>query len=221
MWGFALPNQEQKVKNIRGKLLRRQALREEALREAREHRAAVRYLRKLLKKARLAAAAARKKIKRTSSEGVAFIKRAEGFSPVPVNIGDGVITWGYGHTAEIGDPSIPESISEADAVKLLAKDLARDYEPAVRKLFAKGGPLAGLFTQARFDALVSFAYNLGAGAFTASSGFETIQRNIKARDVRGIAESFVLYRSPGTIFEEGLRARRLRERKLFLDGIYS
>ena len=94
-------------------------------------------------------------------------------------------------------------MTEPEASRLLEQEIASDYAPAIRKLFVKGGKLEGLFTQELFDALISFAWNLGSGFTTAPSGFETIQRNIKNRDINAIADCLVLYRSPGTIFEEG------------------
>ena len=90
---------------------------------ARRHQRAVRKLLRLISKIKRSRRA-------TSSKGVAFVKSFEGFSARPVNIGDGVLTYGYGHTEPLGS-KVPSSIMEPQAAKLLAKDLARDYEPAV------------------------------------------------------------------------------------------
>ena len=132
------------------------------------------------------------------------------------------VTIGYGYTQPLNssvdrwlkNQIKPGYLTEPEASRLLEQEIASDYAPAIRKLFVKGGKLEGLFTQELFDALISFAWNLGSGFTTAPSGFETIQRNIKNRDINAIADCLVLYRSPGTIFEEGLKRRRLAEATL-------
>lgn len=157
-----------------------------------------------------------------SQKGLDFIKNFEGYSPKLVNIGDGVATIGYGYTQPLNssvdkwlkNQIKPGYLTEPEASRLLEQEIASDYAPAIRKLFVKGGKLEGLFSQELFDALISFAWNLGSGFTTAPSGFETIQRNIKNRDINAIADCLVLYRSPGTIFEEGLKRRRLAEATL-------
>lgn len=157
-----------------------------------------------------------------TENGVTFIKSFEGFSPKPVNIGDGVLTYGYGHTEPLGS-KVPMSISEPAAARLLGKDLDADYVPAVRKLFEKGGPLHGKFAPWRLDALVSVAYNLGVGAVLPypHPGFETLGAAIQSGNLRRVADALPLYCNPGSQFEEGLRRRRRCEARLLLTGNYS
>lgn len=64
------------------------------------------------------------------------------------------------------------------------------------------------------SALVSFAYNLGAG-FYGSAGFETISRCLRDRDWAAVPAAFELYRNPGTNVEAGLLRRRRAEGKLW------
>jgi hypothetical protein len=64
------------------------------------------------------------------------------------------------------------------------------------------------------SALVSFAYNLGAG-FYGSAEFETISRCLRERDWAAVPAALELYRNPGTNVEAGLLRRRRAEGKLW------
>jgi hypothetical protein len=63
-------------------------------------------------------------------------------------------------------------------------------------------------------ALLSFAYNLGAG-FYGSTGFETISRCLRERDWAAVPAAMELYRNPGTPVEAGLLRRRRAEGRLW------
>ncbi len=64
------------------------------------------------------------------------------------------------------------------------------------------------------SALVSCAYNLGAG-FYGSAGFETISRCLRERNWADVPAALELYRNPGTNVEAGLLRRRRAEGKLW------
>jgi hypothetical protein len=64
------------------------------------------------------------------------------------------------------------------------------------------------------SALVSFAYNIGAG-FYGSAGFETISRCLRERNWADVPAALELYRNPGTNVEAGLLRRRRAEGKLW------
>ncbi len=64
-------------------------------------------------------------------------------------------------------------------------------------------------------ALLSFAYNLGAG-FYGSGGFNTITNNLKQKNWKAIPETLKLYRNPGSSVEAGLLRRRIAEAKLWI-----
>jgi GH24 family phage-related lysozyme (muramidase) len=68
------------------------------------------------------------------------------------------------------------------------------------------------------SALVSFAYNLGAG-FYGAKGFETITARLRDKDWRRVPEAMLLYRNPGSKFETGLRRRRIAEGNLWAKGL--
>jgi GH24 family phage-related lysozyme (muramidase) len=67
-------------------------------------------------------------------------------------------------------------------------------------------------------ALISFAYNLGAG-FYGSQGFETISARLREKDWAKVPDAMLLYRNPGSSFEAGLRRRREAEGRLWLQGM--
>ena len=169
-----------------------------------------------------------------------LIKRdAEGnikpvFLAVPSDELDGHATVGIGHLIHYGPVTdadrrgiwvegqrTPGRLTRDEAERLLARDLAETYEPAVRRLFEPGQYLAGRFEQALFDALVSFAYNLGPASLTPGTpGFETLGRAIQSGSRKAIAESLLLYDKAGGVALPGLTRRRRAERRLILTGEY-
>lgn len=104
---------------------------------------------------------------KTSQEGIDLIKRFEGFSSVAYLCPAGVWTIGYGHTAGVHEG---DSIDEDAAEDFLREDLA-DAEGAV------GRYVKAPLKQCQFDALVSFAYNLGAGNLYSSTLLKMVNRN--------------------------------------------
>ena len=92
----------------------------------------------------------------TSDNGIYLIQKCEGFSAKVYNdVGHPAI--GYGHDLQPGE-SFPDGITADDALDLLRHDLATRYEPSINAL------VPASCTQNQFDALASFAYNLGVGA---------------------------------------------------------
>lgn len=65
------------------------------------------------------------------------------------------------------------------------------------------------------SALISFAYNLGM-YFYNTEGFGTISRVLRSRDWSQVPDAMLLYRNPGSSFENGLKRRRIAEGKLWL-----
>ncbi|MEO1029424.1 MAG: lysozyme, partial [Pseudomonadota bacterium] len=97
--------------------------------------------------------------RRVSSDGLALIKRYEGFQPRAVQLNENQWVIGYGHTktARAG-----LKVSRADAEAIL-----REYDLAPVEQAVTLSVLAPL-NDHEFDALVSFAYSVGVPAFRKS-----------------------------------------------------
>jgi lysozyme len=135
-----------------------------------------------------------------STKGLIEIMSHEGVCLSPYLDSVGVWTIGVGITKHDGkDPQNMGAITLDQAVAMF-KDRIVAYVAPVQKL--------GLaLTQAQFDALVSFCYNVGPG------NLATLCRN---RSIEQIGEAFSLYHKPVEI-----TARRDKEQKLFKTGVYS
>ena len=144
----------------------------------------------------------------TAAAGIALIKEFEGFpfGGRPYRDPVGVWTIGYGHTEGVG-PHSPR-LTEHKASKLLERDLDELYEPPVRAL-----PTARFLNQNQFDALVSFVYNLGAGAIAPSTG---IGAALRSQQWHRAADEMLRWDKAGGKVLAGLTRRRKAERALFL-----
>lgn len=141
-----------------------------------------------------------------SIAGLSAIKGHEGFRPYVYKDSAGRDTIGYGHL--IGPLESFSSVTEQEASRLLAQDVAT-AEAAVNRLVKV--PL----NQSQFDALVSFVYNVGAGAFSRS----TMLRKLNAGDYLGAQTQFTAWiyatvNGKKTVIN-GLANRRLAEARLF------
>jgi lysozyme len=146
---------------------------------------------------------------RLSRRGAALIAQFEGFVPRPYDDAAGHATIGFGHLLHKGAVTAADvarwgTISRERGLKLLMED-AREAERAVRE--AIHVPLR----QAQFDALVSFAFNVGTGAFASS----TLVRKLNAGDARGAGDELLRWANAGGRVLEGLLRRRQAERALF------
>lgn len=137
-----------------------------------------------------------------SQRGIDLIKRFEGLRLKAYLCPANVWTIGYGSTG----PHFRQGgfITEAKAEALLRQDLAR-FE---REVEAMAGPS----TQAQYDALVSFAFNVGAQALKSS----TLLKRHRAGLHGPAADQFLRWNKAGKIVLPGLTRRRAAERKLYL-----
>lgn len=138
-----------------------------------------------------------------SSNGLDAIKGFEQLRLTAYLDTGGVWTIGYGHTRSA---LAGMQISEARALMLLAQDVAEAVE-AVNKLVRV--PLE----QYEFDALVSFVFNIGVGAFKSSTMLRCI--NDRAEPMR-IGTEFLRWVYDNGKKIAGLETRRRKERLLFL-----
>ena len=103
---------------------------------------------------------------KTSDYGIALIKHFEGFSAMPYRCPAGYYTIGYGHVLKKNSPT---HVNEAQAENVLRDDV-RIAESAVVRLIHRA------LLQHQFDALVSFTFNLGAGALQRSQLRRVVNR---------------------------------------------
>lgn len=139
---------------------------------------------------------------RVSLTGAWLIKSSEGVRLEAYQDSAGVWTIGYGHTAYVKPGQV---IAAAEAETLLAEDL-KNFEVGVSRLVKV--PL----NQNQFDALVSFAFNLGLGALSSSN----LLRLLNSGFYEKAAEEFGRWVYVGDQKLPGLVARREKEKQLFL-----
>ena len=95
--------------------------------------------------------------KRMSEAGLANIRDHEAFVPKKYDDGAGNSTIGYGHMVLKGE-NFSGSITEAEAIKLFEKDVERVVNGSLDKIRVE-------LTQNQIDAIGSFIFNVGPGAF--------------------------------------------------------
>lgn len=141
-----------------------------------------------------------------SDYGINLIKKFEGCRLSAYKDAAGVITIGYGWTKPIdGKPlTMGTTITQAKADALLKEGL-KSYERKVLKYDSRYH-----WNQNQFDALVSFAYNIGSIDQLTASG---------TRSLAGIAEKITAYQKAGGKVLPGLCKRREAEKQLFLKPV--
>lgn len=144
---------------------------------------------------------------RTSAKGLELIKGFEGFRSRASRLPDGRWIVGYGHT-RTARPGLQVTPHDAQLV------LAHSDLPQIEQLI-QDEVLAPL-TQNEFDALVSFAWNIGPGAFQSSS----VLSNLNEGDRLAAASDMWLWRKGRVSGEvkiiDALVRRRAAEISLFL-----
>ncbi len=96
-----------------------------------------------------------------SAAGLRVLMRAEGFRAQTYLDARGLPTIGYGHRI-VPPEEYPQGITEMQAEAILKQDLGQ-AEAAVNRLVRVA------LDQGQFDALVDFAFNLGAGTLAGST----------------------------------------------------
>ncbi|KAL8995922.1 MAG: hypothetical protein Q9169_004458 [Polycauliona sp. 2 TL-2023] len=138
-----------------------------------------------------------------SANGVDFIAGFEGFRADYYIDAAGVRTIGYGHACQTaGECPDAGPITEARGKELLNSD-ANDFEACVNE------DVTVAINQNQFDALVSFAFNLGCG------NLANIAEELNANDFAGATASMKEYVNAGGVQLEGLVRRRNEEVALF------
>ena len=149
---------------------------------------------------------------RLSSQGAALIAEFEGKSTVLYNDPAGHCTIGIGHLVHEGptcgceaEARFANGLSDEECYELFINEDVPRYEQPVRDLVSV--PLK----QSEFDALVSFTYNVGAGALEES----TLRRLLNEGNYEGAANEFRKWCKAGGQVLEGLVRRRDREAAYF------
>jgi lysozyme len=141
-----------------------------------------------------------------SFNGINFLKRHEGYRDRAYKDSNGNYTIGYGHKIVAGDGLGPNSVlTTGQAEALLLRDLVTAAD-AVRR------GLRVAITQNQFDALVSFAFNIGAGGFANSE----VLKMVNAGNIAGAARAWVSNWTTAGGNPTALLSRRTHERDLFL-----
>ena len=149
----------------------------------------------------------------TSDAGIKFIEEYEGFSPYVYSDSSNYYI-GYGTRCNPGD--YPNGITREEAEELLRQEL-KAIEAKVKNMFATS---ATIITQNRFDALVSFTYNLGSGWM--NSGEELYNYIIRGNYTEmDLVNAFGVWCHVAGKPVKGLIDRRLGEAAIFLYGDYS
>lgn len=138
----------------------------------------------------------------TSRNGIELIKRFEGCRLKTYICPAGVFTIGYGHTG--ADVKSGLKITQEEAETLLKNDL-KAFEKGVQRIIKKE------LTQNQFDALVSFAYNLGLESLRKS----TLAKLINQGKIKEAANQFERWVYANGVKLNGLIRRRKAEKELF------
>ena len=147
--------------------------------------------------------------------GIDLIKKFEGchLKAYPDPLSDGLpITIGWGSTRKKnGTPfKLGDVITQQEADELLITQCESQFLPSLSKI-----PYWREMNDNQRGALLSFAYNLGAG-FYGGSNFNTITRNLREKNWKAIPKTLEMYCNPGSNVEVGLLRRRKAEGKLWI-----
>jgi len=148
------------------------------------------------------------KITKTGKAGIEMIKTFEGFRSAPYKCSAGVPTIGYGATFYPGGKKVTmtdPSITEEKAVELLANMLV-SFEKYVDSYCRDD------INQNQFDALVSFAYNLGPSNLKSSTLLKKVNANPEDET---ITAEFMKWVKAGGKTLKGLVRRREAESQLY------
>lgn len=134
-----------------------------------------------------------------------IIKRFEGLRLIPYLDGNGNWTVGYGHRLTGDAPHTPITQTQADI--LLDRDVTWTA-------IAIHGCVTVPLTQNQFDALTSFVFNVGSGAFKSSH----LRELLNDGQYDAAASQFLVWDHIDNKVSEGLLRRRQAEHDLFVSN---
>lgn len=157
---------------------------------------------------------------KTSDRAIAMIKHDEGVRVKPYRCPALLWTIGVGHVIDQSHIKVPMEERKSLPIpagwdRVLTMEevnaiLAKDLESFERGVLRLAPNLAG--RQSKFDACVSFSFNVGLGNFQRS----TIRMKIQREEWDQAADSFLMWTKAGGKELPGLVKRRKGERALFL-----
>jgi lysozyme len=157
---------------------------------------------------------------KTSDRAIAMIKHDEGVRVKPYRCPALLWTVGVGHVIDQSHIKVPMEDRKSLPIpagwdRVLTMEevnaiLAKDLESFERGVLRLAPNLAG--RQSKFDACVSFSFNVGLGNFQRS----TIRMKIQREEWDQAADSFLMWTKAGGKELPGLVKRRKGERALFL-----
>ena len=148
------------------------------------------------------------KITKTGTAGIEIIKSMEGFRSAPYKCPAGIPTIGYGATFYPGGKKVTMAdavITEARGTELLQSMLC-SFEQYVDSYCRDD------INQNQFDALVSFAYNLGPANLKSSTLLKKVNVNPSDETIRA---EFMKWTKAGGRVLRGLVRRREAEANLY------
>lgn len=147
---------------------------------------------------------------RVNQKGLELIKEFEGFRAKAYKCPAGVWTVGYGHTSAAGAPKVGSltRVTRAEAEEILRNDL-QQYEDAVESAVRVE------LNSNQFSALVSFCYNVGAGAFRSSGVLKAVNK----KQWNEVPRRLALWNKGGGRVLPGLVRRRAAEGALFVEPV--
>jgi len=145
---------------------------------------------------------------RLNQTGYDLIKTFEGLSLKPYKCSAGVPTIGYGNTYY--ENGVKVQMSDTPITKQRAEELLK--HSADRYALKVANLLKKPVTQNQFNALVSFAYNVGSGALASSTLLKLV--NINPNDAM-ISKEFLKWTKAGGVKNKGLENRRIKESALY------
>lgn len=161
--------------------------------------------------------------KELSSEGENLLKSIEKLRRKPYSdrTGGTITAWvkgatiGYGHKIQPAQWSIyKDGITQVQAEEIFRSDLS-EFETAVNK------SLTVSVSQAEFDALVMFAFNIGINNYTRSSALTFINNpNTLTTCYSGIESAWKAFTLSGGNIMQGLINRRNSEWDVYKNGVY-
>jgi lysozyme len=142
-----------------------------------------------------------------SKNGIRLIKEFEGYKSKPYYCAAGKLTIGYGHVIKSGEKL--KELTEDQATELLIKDINEIASYIKRYIKVE-------LTQNQIDAILSFVFNIGNGAFLNSTFLKKLNKN----DFIGASQEFLKWnkiaRKGKKISLEGLTNRRVKEMNMFI-----